>query len=136
MSTLYIKQLVLILTIGIGLGIAVPLVNQNMPSPDSIKESLAVKFSDTGLVLKNESKSGESMLGADAVTSKGNYSISIEDGILSIVQDGPPSQVILSGLDVKHWPQEMQNMANQAEFHSLDEVQSFIDSISEELWRE
>jgi hypothetical protein len=134
MSTFYIKQFVLILTIGIGLGIAVPLINQNLPSPDSIKESILVKFSETGSVLKNGAKSGEDTL--EAAIQNTNYSISIQDGILSIVQDGSPSQVLLSGLDVKHWPLEMQNMANQAEFHSLDEVQSFIDSISEELWLE
>lgn len=118
------KQIALILTMGIGLGILVPVLMQKLPLAEPIEDK-KVLVEEGGLDYKEIS------------TPKGNYFVHVQDGSLSIIQGGPQSgQVLLSGLDVKHWPQEMQSMVTQVEFHSLDEVQSFIDSMSEELWLE
>jgi hypothetical protein len=66
-----------------------------------------------------------------------NFYVQVHDGMLSVLQgESQTGQVILSGLNIQHWPKEMQSMVTQVEFHSLDEVQSFIDSMSEELWIE
>ena len=119
------KQIVLILAIGIGLGILVPVLIQKIPLVDPPSEN-NVLADDAEVVNKK-----------GIPIQSGNYSVLVQDGILSILQGEPQTgQVLLSGLDVKHWPSEMQSMVTRIEFHSLDEVQSFIDSMSEELWLE
>lgn len=118
------KQIALILTIGIGLGILVPVLMQELP----LTEPIEVKD-----VLTEDGKLNEKEIS----TQTGNFFVHVKDGSLSIIEGGSLSgQVLLTGLDVKHWPKEMQSMVTQVKFHSLDEVQSFIDSMSEELWLE
>lgn len=117
------KQIVLILMIGIGLGILVPILMQKFPLADPIENNV---FADDGEVINK-----------GTLTQTGNYSVQVQDGSLSIIQgDSQSGRILLSGLDVKYWPKEMQSMITRVEFHSLDEVQSFIDSMSEELWLE
>lgn len=117
------KQIVLILTIGIGLGILVPVLMQ--------------KFSFTGPRENNVLMDDVHAVNGENLTQTMNYFARIQDGSLSIFQGDPQSgQVLLSGVDVSHWPKEMQSMVTRIEFRSLDEVQSFIDSMSEDLWLE
>lgn len=119
------KQIVLILAIGIGLGILVPVLIQKIP--------LAADPPSQNNVLADDAKVVNKEIPIQSV----KYSVLVQDGILSILQGEPQTgQVLLSGLDVNHWPLEMQSMVTRIEFHSLDEVQSFIDSMSEELWLE
>lgn len=113
MKRFQVYQIVLILIIGIGIG---GLTQQAL---SAVQDSNAQTASQPS-------------------SSANNYYCKIEQGILSVFQ-GVPAQNgsrILTGLDVSKWPPEMLTMAEQIEFHSLDEVQSFIDSISEELWLE
>lgn len=61
------------------------------------------------------------------------YHFDIKQGILSVVE-GPPGEdgrVVITGLDVKQWPQDILLSAPLVEFNSLDEVQSFIDTVNE-----
>ena len=119
------KQIVLILAIGIGLGILVPVLMQ--------MQKLPMTNPSGNNVLADESES----INKGNLARTGNYSVQVQDGSLSILQGEPQTgQILLSGLDVSHWPKEMQSMVTQIEFHSLDEVQSFIDSMSEDLWLE
>jgi hypothetical protein len=118
------KQIVLILTTGIGLGILVPVLMQKLPMNDVANANMLAENSNF-----NQDKVIKPQQGA--------YFARVLEGKLSIIQGGPQSgQILLSGLDIRHWPQDMQSMITQIEFHSLDEVQSFIDSMSEELWLE
>lgn len=118
------KQMALILTMGIGLGILIPVLMQKLPLTEPIK-------------VKNVLAEDSKLVDKEISSQKGNFFVHVQDGSLSILQGGSQSgQVLLSGLDVRHWPKEMQSMVTHVEFHSLDEVQSFIDSISEELWLE
>ncbi len=119
------KEIVLILTIGIGLGILVPVLMQ--------MQKLPITNLNGNNVLADDSES----INKGNLARTRNYSVQVQDGSLSILQGEPQmGQVLLSGLDVSHWPKEMQSMVTQIEFHSLDEVQSFIDSMSEDLWLE
>lgn len=118
------KRLALILTIGLGVGTLIPALMQKLPVADPVGNNKVL--ADDGKVDNKET-----------LNQKENFYVKVQDGWLSILQGGPQSaQVQLSGLDVKHWPVEMQSMVTRVEFHSLDEVQSFIDSMSEELWLE
>lgn len=113
MKRFQVHRIVLILTLGIGIG---GLTQQALPAAqDSNAQTVSLPIS-----------------------SANNFYCKIDQGILSVFQ-GVPAQNgsrILTGLDVSTWPPEMLTMAEQIEFHSLDEVQSFIDSMSEELWLE
>lgn len=66
------------------------------------------------------------------------YHFIINEGILSVVE-GLPGQAgptVLTGLDVTKWPEDIKFSAPQFQFDSLDEVQSFIDTVSEPVWIE
>jgi hypothetical protein len=66
------------------------------------------------------------------------YHFGIEQGVLSVIEgtSGVSGRVIVTGLNVQAWPKEMLDIAPKVEFYSLDEVQSFIDTVNEPLWRE
>jgi hypothetical protein len=67
-----------------------------------------------------------------------SYHFGFEQGVLSVIE-GPPGtsgRVVLTGLNVKSWPKEMLDIAPKVEFYSLDEVQSFIDTVNEPMWSE
>lgn len=121
------RQIVLILILGLGIGGLTPWILQKWP----IHEHAALK-TDQPKISDMEAQV------VSAPHSEDYYYCRIENGVLSIVQ-GLPSQGgkrMITGLEVSNWPPEMLEMAEKIEFHSLDEVQSFIDSISEELWTE
>lgn len=66
------------------------------------------------------------------------YHFGLEQGILSVIEGKPGTSgsIIVTGLSVKSWPDEILQMAPNVEFHSLDEVQSFIDTVNEPMWQE
>jgi hypothetical protein len=66
------------------------------------------------------------------------YRFGIEQGVLSVLEGTPEAsgRVIVSGLNVQSWPKEMLDIAPMVEFYSIDEVQSFIDTVNEDLWLE
>ena len=69
---------------------------------------------------------------------KVTYHFGLEHGNLSVIEGAPgvSGRVIVTGLNVQAWPKEMLDIAPKVEFYSLDEVQSFIDTVNEPLWRE
>jgi len=69
---------------------------------------------------------------------KVTYHFRLEQGVLSVIEGSPGTsgKVVLTGLNVQTWPKEMLAIAPQVEFYSLDEVQSFIDTVNEPLWQE
>lgn len=71
-------------------------------------------------------------------SAKVTYHFGFEQGVLSLIEETPGEgdKVIVTGLDVQAWSREMLDMALQVEFYSLDEVQSFIDTVNEPLWQE
>lgn len=105
-------QIGIVLILGLGIGGLTPWITQALPISGQNRVNIAQPLTNTN-----------------------TYYCRIDNGILSVVQ-GLPTQggrSIVTGLNVSKWPPEMLTMAGQIEFHSLDEVQSFIDSISEEL---
>lgn len=85
----------------------------------------------SGVTAINHIASADEQITAEPVGQK--YHFVLEDGSLSVVQgesgiDGP---VMMQGLDTHNWNPEIMEMAQKAEFSSLDEVQSFIDSVEE-----
>lgn len=128
MKRFQIHQIVLILIIGMGIGGLTPWFLQTLPISGAAGEKQAL----------SAAQDSNTQTASQISSSANNYYCKIEQGILSVFQ-GVPIQNgsrILTGLDVSKWPPEMLTMAEQIEFHSLDEVQSFIDSMSEELWLE
>jgi len=67
------------------------------------------------------------------VLAKVTYHFGIEKGVLSVIEGvpGTSGKVIATGLNVQAWPKEMLDIAPKVEFYSLDEVQSFIDTVVE-----
>ena len=127
----YLKQIVLILTIGMGIGFLVPVVMLHMPVSKTQGSNKNVEFSDiqAGEDLKTKTQNANQLL---IPTDK--YYARIDEGILFVVHGNPQSpNFILTGIDIKNWPKSMQDLITQREYNSLDEVQSFIDSMSEEL---
>lgn len=63
------------------------------------------------------------------------YHFGIEQEVLSVIEGTPGAsgKVIATGLNVKAWPKQMLEIAPKVEFYSLDEVQSFIDTVNEPL---
>lgn len=131
------KQIVLILTIGIGIGVLIPMITMQFSS-HALEES-----STEQLELMNKVSSLNEIdsiptndLREQSPQQKKLYA-RIQEGTLSIYENDPlTGNVVLSGIKVSYWTKDMQALVTRIEFHSLDEVQSFIDSMSEELWIE
>ena len=122
MSRCIIMSLVLI--IGLGIGSIVPAATSwwyNVNRADSALNSISSETAST----------------KDA-TAKVTYHFRLEQGLLSVIEGtlGSSGRVIVTGLNVQAWPKEMLAIAPKVEFYSLDEVQSFIDTVNEPLWRE
>jgi hypothetical protein len=92
----------------------------------------------------NRASSALRAIGADSASltdeaAKASYHFGLEQGVLSVIEGTPGAsggRVIVTGLNVQAWPKEMLDIATEVEFYSLDEVQSFIDTVNEPLWRE
>lgn len=114
----------LILIIGLVIGSIVPVATAWWH--DIYRADSSLKDINTETALTND---------APAIDS---YHFGFEQGVLSVIE-GPPGasgKVILTGLNVQAWPKEMSDIAPQVEFYSLDEVQSFIDTVNEPMWCE
>ena len=109
------KQLLMALSIGAAIGVSVPFATNWLTASDRLQAP--VKITST------------------SVEQAPNYHFEFNDKLLSVVEGKPGEKgnVILSGLDVKVWPVDLLEMAPKVVFYSLDEVQSFIDTVSERL---
>lgn len=127
MSRCIVMSLVLI--IGLGIGTIVPTA---MSWWDNINRAdIAVNS------INSETASSFEAL-ANVASTNTTYHFGLEDGVLSVIEGVPGvrGRVIVTGLNVQAWPKEMLDIAPKVEFYSLDEVQSFIDTVNEPLWRE
>jgi len=104
--------------LGIFLGVAVPLAAWHWPAP----QQAAV----AGAVSVPESQTTE------------YYHFVVDHGTMAVVtgKRDDNGAVVIRGLDISAWPASARETAVKAEFRSLDEVQSFIDSVDESLWLE
>ena len=115
----------LVLIIGLGIGGIVPAATSwwynNINPANIVFDSISSETAST----------------EDASTNI-TYHFRLEQGLLSVIEGTPGAsgKVILTGLNVQAWPKEMLTIAPKIEFYSLDEVQSFIDTVNEPLWRE
>ncbi len=114
----------LVLIIGLGIGSIVPAAT-----------SWWYNVNHVGIALNPIS--AETALTKDA-SANTTYHFRLEQGLLSVIEGTPGAsgKVIVTGLNVQAWPKEMLAIAPKVEFYSLDEVQSFIDTVNEPLWRE
>jgi len=114
----------LILIIGLGIGSTVPTAMSWWHNQNHVNSTL--------------SSINPEPASATEVAAKVSYHFGLEQGVLSVIEGAPGAsgRVILTGLNVQTWPKEMLAIAPQVEFYSLDEVQSFIDTVNEPLWRE
>ncbi len=117
-----LKLINLVLVIGLGIGILVPVATSWWYDRDRAGIALNALQAET----------------AATTQAAKTYHFGLEQGVLSVIEGKPGAsgQVIITGLDVEAWPKEMLEMAPKVEFYSLDEVQSFIDTVNEPLWRE
>jgi hypothetical protein len=122
MSSRIVMSIVLI--IGLGIGGIVPAVTSWWY--DNNRAGSALKAIDTDSASLNDE------------AAKTIYHFGIEQGVLSVVEGAPGAsgKILATGLDVQAWPKEMLEIAPKVEFNSLDEVQSFIDTVNEPLWCE
>ncbi len=115
------KQLLVALTFGTAVGVSVPFATNWLTTLDHLRTPVAM----TATAVEQEQDP--------------NYHFTFHDNRLSVVEGKPgeDGNVILSGLEVKDWPVDYLEMAPNVIFYSLDEVQSFIDTVSESLlWLE
>lgn len=114
----------LVLIIGLGIGSSVPAAT-----------SWWYDTNRAGSVLNSTNSEPASTM---ADTAKVVFHFGLKQGVLSVIEGAPGTsgRVIVTGLNVQAWPKEMLDIAPQVEFYSLDEVQSFIDTVNEPLWRE
>ncbi len=119
------KVVSIVLCLGLGIGCIVPTVTAWWYDKNYTESTL-------------KDLDGESKLIKEAPV-KDIYHFNLEQGILSVIKGelGTSGKVIVTGLNVEAWPNEILQMAPKVEFYSLDEVQSFIDTASEpQLWQE
>lgn len=112
------KQLLVAITLGSVIGLIVPFATDLLTTSERLRTPVTITTAP--------------------VEQAPNYHFTFHDKLLSVVEGKPGENggVILSGLDVKGWPLDYLNMAPKVVFNSLDEVQSFIDTVSESLWLE
>lgn len=117
------KVVCIVLILGMGIGAIAP--------------AAVSRLQDIGSTL-NVTKI-EPALAKETLTStpKTNYHFEIKQGMLSVVEGslGSDGKVIVSGYNVQSWPKGILDMAAKVEFNSVDEVQSFFDTINEPLWQ-
>ncbi|KUO74055.1 MAG: hypothetical protein APF81_21275 [Desulfosporosinus sp. BRH_c37] len=110
--------MILVLIVGLGIGSIVPAVTSWWY--DSNRAGSALKVIDADSASSNDE------------TAKTVYHFEIEQGVLSVIEGTPGAsgRVLVTGLDVQAWPKEMADIAPKVVFYSLDEVQSFIDTVN------
>jgi len=119
-----LKLINLVLVIGLGIGVLVPFATSWWY--DRERAAIALNVLQTETAVTNQA------------TANVTYHFGLEQGVLSVIEGDPgvSGKVIVTGLGVEDWPKEMLEMAPKVVFYSLDEVQSFIDTVNEPLWRE
>lgn len=113
------KTVLLVLFLGLAIGIAVPYALPKWPGALQKMEQVVT----TGA--KGDQKA--------------TYHFVLRQGILSVVERKPAEgeKEIITGLNVQNWPPNILEMAPKLEFRSFDEIQSFIDTVSEPMiWSE
>ncbi|WP_407307907.1 hypothetical protein [Desulfosporosinus sp. SB140] len=113
------------LILGLGIGGSVPMATSWWS--DRIERGNAPFYRDVATLSANIPSSKEEI-----------YHFALKNDVLSVIEGklGTSGKVILTGLNVHSWPKDMLELAPKVEFHSLDEVQSFIDTVNEPLWQE
>lgn len=116
------KQFIISLILGLGIGIAVPVIIWLWPS---------VSFSPGLPETVNEPA-------AEQVLLQQKYHLVLNNSLLSVVEGGigESGNPVITGVDTSAWPQDLLKVLSQIEFKSIDEAQSFLDTISEPLWIE
>lgn len=117
------KVVSIVLVLGLGIGGIVPIATAWWYTQRSVGSML--NFAQAEPVLAEKATPAPKTV----------YHFEIKQGILSVVEGnlGLKGQVIATGLSVRAWPKEILDSANKMEFYSLDEVQSFFDTINESL---
>ena len=118
------KVMSIVLILGLGIGTLVP----NVTAWWDEKKFAASTINDLEV---------EPVLTTEA-PAKEIYHFELEQGVLSVIEGKPglSGKVIVTGVSVESWPPEILQMVPNVEFYSLDEVQSFIDTVDEPLWLE
>jgi len=118
------KIINLVLVIGLGIGVLVPIATSWWYDRDHVSIALNALQAETAAT--------------NQIASNVSYHFGVDQGVLSVIEGKPgvSGKVIVTGLSVEAWPKEMLEIAPKVEFYSLDEVQSFIDTVNEPLWRE
>lgn len=119
----------LVLIIGLGIGSSVPAATSwwyDISQAGKASNLLSAESTSFNDVIANEMPVQET------------YHFGLKQGVLSVIEGcpGADGRVIVTGLNVQSWPKEMLDIAPNVEFYSLDEVQSFIDTVNEPLWQE
>ena len=112
----------LVLIIGLGIGSIVP-----------VATSWWYDINHAGIA--STSINSETPSTTKDALAKVTYHFGIDKGVLSLIEGAPGTSgiVIMTGLNVQAWPKEMLEIAPKVEFYSLDEVQSFIDTVDEPI---
>lgn len=120
------KVMCLILVLGLGIGSMVPAATAWWYAEKPVGSTLNVTKAEPALAKESSSPSPKKV-----------YHFEIEHGMLSVVEGrlGAREKVIATGIAVQSWPKGILDMAAKVEFYSLDEVQSFFDTINEPLWQ-
>ena len=118
------KIMSMVLVLGLGIGGIVPAATSWWAAKKTVSSTLNVTKAEAAL--------------ANEASAKGCYHFKMEQGVLSVVEGnlGSNGKVIATGLKVQSWPKGILEMVSKVEFNSLDEVQSFIDTVNEPLLQE
>jgi|GEM_PF-770182 hypothetical protein len=121
------KVMCIVLILGTGIGATVPAVAAWWYDEKLVDGTLNVTKIEPALAKESSTASP-----------KRTYHFEIRQGILSVVEGsfGSSGKVITTGYNVQSWPKGILDMASKVEFSSLDEVQSFFDTINEPLWQD
>ena len=122
------KVIGLVLAVGISIGIFVPYAAALFG--DHVRQKNTVSAADRAAIVSLNQEVRQ-------IAAQTTYHFKLDQGMLSVLEGKPGTdgKVILSGISTAHWPKEFIDLAPKAEFHSLDEVQSFIDTVDEPLWQ-
>ena len=110
----------IVLILGLGIGTIVPTTTQWWFANNYTKSSLKDLELETRLIT------------AEAPVEE-IYHFGLNQDVLSVIEGKPGmgGKVIITGLSVEAWPTEILQIIPNVEFYSLDEVQSFIDTVRE-----
>ncbi|MDQ7095503.1 hypothetical protein REC12_18100 [Desulfosporosinus sp. PR] len=119
------KVISLILILGLGIGCIAPRATSWWP--DKNRGGNIPSYGDVATMSANAPSSQTKV-----------YHFVLKNDVLSVMEGKPGTngKIIITGLNVHTWPKDILALAPKVEFYSLDEVQSFIDTVNEPLWQE